>query len=627
LLNSGVSLRVALVTVMRSAVLAAARRRKLVTSDVETLDARLFDPALERADEALVQVDPAARARSHELVSAPTLWANAPVEMLGQLYEHLLSYDIDTMSGFRLIATRSRKRSGSYYTPTALAQHVVETALAGLCDRDAAEIEALRVCDPALGAGAFLLAACDQLSRNLAARTGLDGRVTRARIVKRCLYGVDVSPLAVAVAEASLWLLVGDPELAPRQVAAGLRVGDALLDASAPLMSGRLAAFDFAESFADVFAHGGFDAIIGNPPWIAYAGRAAQPLDPERKAYYQRRYRAFRGYPTLHGLFIERAAELAPRGVLALLVPSPIADLDGYRHVRQALGRTHRVREPMLEFGQDAFASVTQPCFALVADPGPLLGSPDRVWQLVERQRALVDAQTVRPPAVLERLRDRPPLPRELFGEMGFQTSSFATRNLLRRAEAPDQNHRYPLLEGKDVNEFRQRPPRLFLNDAPELLREAKVRLRPEGDYQRARFVVRQTASVPIAALHGGLPFRNTLLAGFAHDELTAELVVGLLNSALYRALHLGSQRDARQATFPQLKIAHLRALPAPPASAERRALIAELTRSATRDGLTAELRRRLDDAVFDLFEVPSNERREVRSFLAERVTRFGYEP
>ena len=132
-----------------------------------------------------------------------------------------------------------------------------------------------------------------------------------------------------------------------------------------------------------------------------------------------------------------------------------------------------------------------------------------------------------------------------------FQTSREATQTLLFRAAAPNDTHRYPLLEGRDVGEFREGEPRLFLRADPELLRRARVRLRPESDYGRVRFVMRQTAAILIAALHRGLPFRNTLLAGFENAELPPAFVVGLLNSALYRALHLAARRGATRGKRP----------------------------------------------------------------------------
>ena len=64
-----------------------------------------------------------------------------------------------------------------------------------------------------------------------------------------------------------------------------------------------------------------------------------------------------------------RALLIGFTGVLALLIPSPLSDLEGYRPARSALSASHAVCEPLLELGQDAFASVTQPCFALVARP------------------------------------------------------------------------------------------------------------------------------------------------------------------------------------------------------------------------------------------------------------------
>ena len=197
------------------------------------------------------------------------------------------------------------------------------------------------------------------------------------------------------------------------------------------------------------------------------------------------------------------------------------------------------------------------------------------------------------------------------------------SEQLFSRSSEPDEAYSYPLLEGRDVAEFREGPPRLFLNPDPELLRRAGCRLRQKSDFSRASFVVRQTAQVPIAALHSGLPFRNTLLAGFEHPDYRPELVVGLLNSALYRALHLAARRDARQAVFPQVKIGHLRALPRPPPDDVLFQKVEELSRRMTRDGSSPDLRQKLDGLVFDSFSVPDHHRNKVIDFLAKRVPKL----
>lgn len=502
-------------------------------------------------------------------------FARAEPEALGQLYEVLLEKG-------------GRKRSGSYFTPSALAVQVTRAALSAR-----GETLPATVCDPALGGGAFLLAAADELARR--------GAGSRRAIVEARLYGADLSPLAVAVAEATLWLWCGEPGFDPTPLRDRLLALDALERGWEQRLPG--------------IGSRGFELVIGNPPWVAYAGRAAQPLEPSVRRRLGESYRAFRGYPTLHGLFVERAAELAPSGVIALIVPSPLADLEGYRPVRRALGATHAPCEPLLELGQDAFDGVTQPCFALIAAPGG--GAEDgRPFRLVERQRARGAACELEVPEVIARLAARPGLPRELFGELGFQSAGDVAKTLFLRADAPDERHTLPLLEGRRVSEFRVAPPKLFLNPDPGALARARCRLRPREQYLRARFVVRQTAKYPIAALHDGLPFRNTLLAGFEHDEISPALAVALLNSTLYRALHLALRRDARQAVFPQVKVGHLRALPRPPHDPGTFRALEGLTRRASAESSVAGLRPELDRLVFELFGLSSAERAAVREFV-----------
>ena len=566
------------------------------------------------------------------LVSDGVDFAECPAEIVGNLYELLLGETVQRSDDGRLglASAGRRKLTGTFFTPRALTEIVVARALEplqrrirGSAHRAHDFVGDYRVCDPTVGGGAFLI----QTARALLELPGAHSTVERRRaIATRVLHGVDINPVAVAVAEAALCLLVNDPRLSLAEAGQNLRVGDALLGAPYGAGNTPTAAspeFDFVRQFPEVFERGGFDLVIGNPPWVAYAGRAAKPLPAPRKAYLSAHYTTLKGYPTLHGLFVERALRLAPQGTVALVVPSPIADLQGYRAVRRAVRSLHTPSEPMLEFGQDAFESVTQPCFALIAEArtGSVEAEPgsDAPFRLAERQRAGALAVEVHPPEVLTEISRMPAFPRELFGEMGFQTTSRVSKELLLRAATGDARHCYPLLEGRNVRAFWQGAPQLFLAPDPEVLAATHCRLREQRDYSRVRFVIRQTARYPIAALHGGLPFRNSLLAGFTVDGLPPELVVGLLNSALYRALHLASRRDARQATFPQVKVAHLRALPAPPEAPSLRAQIAALSNELSASGLDPERAQRLDAAVFELFSVKTAAAREIREFLDAR--------
>ena len=527
---------------------------------------------------------------------------NMPLEAFGQLYESLLA--ARPADGQRNL----RKRTGSYYTPEALTRVVAGRAfdaLEGALGDAGVRSRRLCVVDPALGAGAFLI----QAGRELAER----GRRSAAEVVQHELFGVDVSPLAVAVAEASLWLLADSPELSLGAAGAHLREGDALCSIPAGTSLGRRGV-DFDELLPD--DADSFDLVLGNPPWVAFAGRATQPLPPGMREHYRTNFHAFRGYPTLHALFVELGARLAPRGVVALLIPSPVADLDGYRPVRSALARTHAVQEPLLELGQDAFESVTQPCFALIAAPRQAPEpQPERPFVLTERRRAAGAAAAIQTPSALERLIGLPPFPPELFGEMGLQTNSAVTRQLLYRGGAPPEDFSYSLLEGRSIAEYRLSAPRLFLKPDQAFLAAQRCRLRAVADYLRVKLVVRQTAAITIAAAHDGTPFRNSLLAGFELEQFPFQLTLGLLNSTLYRALHLAGRRDARQGAFPQVKIAHLRSLPAPPLSPAR-PRIAELSARANASGLDAELRSALDDAVYETFAINDTERLEIAAFV-----------
>ncbi|MBS1770566.1 MAG: N-6 DNA methylase [Acidobacteria bacterium] len=125
--------------------------------------------------------------------------------------------------GLVLQPSDARRRSGSHYTPRSLTEPIVRTTLAPILarlgDRPApAEILDLKVCDPAVGSGAFLVEACRQLADHLVTAWHVHGEaptippdedevlMARRLVAQRCLYGVDRNPMAVDLAKLSLWL-------------------------------------------------------------------------------------------------------------------------------------------------------------------------------------------------------------------------------------------------------------------------------------------------------------------------------------------------------------------------------------------------------------------------------------
>ena len=158
------------------------------------------------------------------------------VEQLGAVYETLLDYEPriapsrlapqEARRGQPLRATISlepgsglRKATGSFYTPQPIAQYLVRRTLGPLVREASPErILQLRVLDPAMGSGAFLVAACGYLARAYEAALVRSGgchssdigpheqAAIRRTVAERCLYGVDLNPMAVQLARLSIWL-------------------------------------------------------------------------------------------------------------------------------------------------------------------------------------------------------------------------------------------------------------------------------------------------------------------------------------------------------------------------------------------------------------------------------------
>jgi hypothetical protein len=170
------------------------------------------------------------------------------VEELGAVYErvldHAVSLDLQGSNG-NGERPSTRKETATFYTPRSITDFLVRRTLAPLVvDARSEDILELKVLDPALGSGAFLVAACRFLAeayeRRLVEeqRAGAGDitdteRVTFRRLVaQRCLYGVDLNPMAVQLARLSLWLASLAADVPLTFLDHHLRVGDSLLGAS-----------------------------------------------------------------------------------------------------------------------------------------------------------------------------------------------------------------------------------------------------------------------------------------------------------------------------------------------------------------------------------------------------------
>ena len=182
-------------------------------------------------------------------------YRNLGAEELGSIYETLLEYvphwdpasrrySLDGAAG------NARKTTGSYYTPTSLIDALLDSALDPVLDRAAKEADpeqaylSLTVCDPACGSGHFLVAAARRIAKRVAALRSGDPepppevvREAMSDVVSRCIYGVDLNPLAAELAKVSLWLETMDPGKPLAYLDAQIKVGNSLIGATPRLLA------------------------------------------------------------------------------------------------------------------------------------------------------------------------------------------------------------------------------------------------------------------------------------------------------------------------------------------------------------------------------------------------------
>lgn len=198
----------------------------------------------------------------------PVDYEHLDAEELGSIYESLLELvpkhsAVDRTFELVELAGNARKTTGSYYTPSALIDCLLDSALDPVIDdavkrgeiratrsgqpdpREAiaAELLALTVCDPACGSGHFLVAAARRIAKRLAAvrEQNPEPTVDAVRhalhgVVARCIYGVDLNPMAVELAKVSLWLEALEPGKPLSFLDAHIKCGNSLVGATPKLL-------------------------------------------------------------------------------------------------------------------------------------------------------------------------------------------------------------------------------------------------------------------------------------------------------------------------------------------------------------------------------------------------------
>jgi len=314
---------------------------------------------------------------------SPYEFSVLPVDILGHVYEQFLGGVIRLSANHEATIEEKpivRKAGGVYYTPTRIVEYMVREAVGrAVADKTPAQVAKLTVVDPACGSGSFLLGAYKELldwhlGYYVAAgpekfpkqtyQVGRsDWRLTtseRKRILLNNIYGVDIDPQAAEVTKLSLVLKVLEgesdetiasqlklfheralPDLANNIKCGNSIIGtDYFLEQQLSLMDSDVRSgvnvFDWTTEFPNVFRRGGFDVVIGNPPYVD-SEWMSRYLATWRQ-YCVGKYKAATGNWDLFCVFIEKAVQLCRRGGLAsLIVPNKLGSAGYAAGARQVL--------------------------------------------------------------------------------------------------------------------------------------------------------------------------------------------------------------------------------------------------------------------------------------------------
>ena len=256
----------------------------------------------------------------------------------------------------RVISRPARRRKqGIYYTPKWVTDYIVDATMGKFIEENSETPEAIhdvRVLDMACGSGSFLIRAFDELLRlhsedSRSSGGDLDVR-DRTVILRNNIHGVDLDPQAVEVARLNLMLRA----LARRgnlpSLVDNLKRGNSTIGGDKEELKAYFGeewelkhAFVWEREFGSIMQDGGFDIIIGNPPYVRI-----QRIDRTEADYYRANYDAAYGSFDLYVIFVEKALSLLkPGGRLGFITSGKFLKNAYGKRLQQLLTRTATIEE------------------------------------------------------------------------------------------------------------------------------------------------------------------------------------------------------------------------------------------------------------------------------------------
>ncbi|MDR1140478.1 MAG: N-6 DNA methylase [Planctomycetaceae bacterium] len=325
----------------------------------------------------------------------PYALAVLPVEILGNIYEKFLGNVIRLTAGHRVKVEEKpevRKAGGVFYTPQYIVDYIVQNTVGVLIDNKTPdEISKITIVDPACGSGSFLVGAyqfllnyhLDFYTRESNKKSALkrdkifeSGSQTykltiaeKQRILQNNIFGVDIDSQAVEVTKLSLYLKLLENEgkeaegqlfsftdlrLLP-DIDNNIKCGNSLIGTDFFAQQNfnlseneqvKINCFDWEKEFIDIFKkNGGFDIVIGNPPYVII-------FDEQSKKYIEKVYPEFQRNNNLYIAFMMKGIFLLRTGgIFSFITPNTYLKGEYYHTLRSQLA-AQRINE-IVDFGNE----------------------------------------------------------------------------------------------------------------------------------------------------------------------------------------------------------------------------------------------------------------------------------